>query len=101
MTTALAVSAVPTLFRLEPDRASEESRTAHGRPRIAHRDDRPYRHCHLLLERVDGRNLFETEPVQDRHGGPILRGSEHAGLARRLRDAHRHVLDEASPGLLD
>ena len=28
-------------------------------------------------------------------------GSEHAGLARRLRDAHRRVLDEASSGLSD
>jgi hypothetical protein len=28
-------------------------------------------------------------------------GSEHAGLARRLRDAHRQVLDEAGSGLSD
>ena len=28
-------------------------------------------------------------------------GSEHAVLARRLRDARRHVLDEASSGLSD
>jgi len=28
-------------------------------------------------------------------------GSEHAALARRLRDARRHVLDEARSGLSD
>jgi hypothetical protein len=28
-------------------------------------------------------------------------GPEHAILARRLRDAHRHVLDEATSGLSD